>query len=1016
MGAAPPADWRLQRWTSEDGLAHNSVYALVQDRQGFLWIGTVDGLDRFDGYDFVHYRHDPTDPESLGNQVVRALLEDRDGRLWVGTDDGIGRLDRARDRFVSYVLAAGEARSKVVWCLFQDRAGRVWAGSDQGLFRYDGERDRFTEQPLAGRDGATIVGTVGEDAAGRLWVLSANSEGWYAALHPFADDGSPAAPYPVADQRLPVQSFLFDGAGRLWLGPEGPALVDHERRQIVEPRSSPRPATVTSYFTDRAGGIWFGTEGSGVFVRRADEPALRQYWIARGAGWLENAVRAVYEDRVGAIWLGTYAGLARYDPAAKPFACLRHDDSDPGSLSSSAVSALWEEPGGAVWVGTFGGGLDRLDGARRTITHHRSRAGNRQRLRNDVVWAVRGDEQGRVWVATDDGLCRLDPTSGRFDWLDLPGVSPRYGKLLALAGDESGRLWIGGPNGVHAIDRQVPEIAHYPLREAGADPMTSWVDSLLPDGQGGVWLGSGFGGLRLRHLAGAPPGRVAEYPLRAASGKAPAAEGVWMIHRDPGGRLWAATGMGLSRLDAQSGEVVQYFQRDGLPTAIVYGILEDDLGRLWLSTGGGLSLYDERLPAGKRFRNFDRRDGLCGNEFNRGAALRSRGGEFLFGGVDGLTVFDPLAIHDDASVPPVVLTSVEVAARAGARTVNPHGLESLRLSWRDSSFAFGFAALSFGHAEKNRYAYRLEGLDPAWVEAGGRRYARYTNVAPGSYVFRVRGTNPDGVWNEEGVRLAIEVTPPFWQRAWFRALAAAWAAAMLYAVYRLRVRRLLALERLRLRIAGDLHDDLASELAGIAMATDLVARRAKLEAAERAELVGLRDKALGLVEAVRDTVWAVNPEHDSAEALVRRMRRVAAELLADVPHTLEVRLHTGSAALDMATRRGLFLIFKELVHNAARHARATRVEIELAQQGRDVSLRVADDGLGFDPGTASGGEGLDSLRRRARGLGATLDIDSRKGQGTKVTVRLRLARSRDGAGNGAARDSTARSGNDGERA
>jgi signal transduction histidine kinase len=428
--------------------------------------------------------------------------------------------------------------------------------------------------------------------------------------------------------------------------------------------------------------------------------------------------------------------------------------------------------------------------------------------------------------------------------------------------------------------------------------------------------------------------------------------------------------------------------REGLPGSAAYSVAEDGRGRLWIGTNRGLARF---TPPDGPFRAYDLADGIGTVEFNRHAHFRDADGTLYFGGVDGLTVFHPEAIRNNPYVPPVVLTRVETAGRAGTAAYTPAGLDGLTLTHRQTAVTFEFAALNFTDPDKNRYAYRLEGFDARWVQAGTQRVARYTSLPPGRYTFRVRGANNDGVWNTRGAALAVTVLPPFWQTWPFRALLAAAALALLTAAYRARVRRLLELERLRLRIAGDLHDDLSSDLSGIALVADLLRRREGMPEADRLQLAEVRDTALRKVDALRDIVWTINPEHDTLEATVRRMRQVAATLLAGLEVTFEVDVPDAGQAVAMTFRRDVLLIFKEALHNVARHAGAAHVAIRLRQRDGRLDLSVEDDGRGFDPQAAADGHGLRNMRVRAERAGATLDVRSRPGGGTRIGVGLRVA-------------------------
>jgi len=422
-----------------------------------------------------------------------------------------------------------------------------------------------------------------------------------------------------------------------------------------------------------------------------------------------------------------------------------------------------------------------------------------------------------------------------------------------------------------------------------------------------------------------------------------------------------------------------------------HGALPDGAGRLWLGTNRGLARFD---PESESFRVFGRRDGVVNVEFNRKARLRASDGTFYFGGLDGVTVFRPEEIVDNPFVPPVALTAVEVLSSAGTREVPAIGLERLELSYREDTLAFEFAALSFAQPEGNRYRYRLEGLDEHWVEAGDRRFARYVHMPPGRYAFRVQAMSHDGVWNREGVTLPIVILPPFWETLWFRLLVVVAVAAAVYGLYRYRLARILAVERLRMRIAGDLHDQLSSDLSGIALASDMVSRRSALDEGDRSRLQVARDTALSSVEALRDIVWYVNPQQDSLEALGARMRSTAQRLLPG--HDVEIHAALSDGALPMELRRQIFLTYKELLHNVARHADASRVEVRLERRERSVVLSVADDGVGFDPSltTSRTGTGLASARARAARMNGTLEVESRLGEGTRVTLRATLPRTR----------------------
>jgi ligand-binding sensor domain-containing protein/signal transduction histidine kinase len=995
--AAARSEFRFSRWGTEHGLPHNSVYAIAQDLDGFVWVGTVDGLSRFDGHEFRNFRRGQGASPASSSQVIRSLLGAADGSLWVGSDEGLDRFRPSTEQFerIPLPLAANTMGRRTVHELHEDGHGTLWIATDHGLLRRDGDRTEAVLLAGAGAQGDDILG-LQEAKDGRLWLLAGSPDNALSARLVRLDPRTGAQAHLSLPAGWAAGRFTIDSRGRFWLGGSEP----HPPGPTGFPDLAPPPSPVFAAYSlvedaSDSATHFLGNE-HGLFRHRA---GTREELLLRPdqPSWLNRYVRSLFRDRAGAIWIGTYDGLFRFDPHAKPFVHWRHDRGDANSLSTNAVSSILAEESGTTWIGTFGGGLDRADPVSGSVTRFRHRPDDRTSLPSDVVWALWQDPLGGIYVATEGGLAQLDPRTNRARRIALPlpadAAAQGWLRVVSITADGSGRLWLGSHTGFYSYDPRSREARRFTVGTGSLGSQGENVESILVAPDGTLWLGTTLQGLVHYHPE---TGERQTYPLLTDDGSVLSSEGIWTIERDASGNLWLGSGAGLSRFDPETERFAHFTTRDGLPGAFVYSILRDPSGRLWLGTNRGLSCFDDRLPVGKKFRTFLLSDGIGSIEFNRRAATAGHNGRFYFGGVSGLTEFDPAAIRDDSAPPPVVLTAVEVLGRDGVVSKNPVGLERLVMSPRQRGLVLSLAALHFADPQRNTYAYRLDGFDHDWVQAGTARQVRYTNIPHGSYTLRVRAANPDGVWNERGLALPIVVVPTLAETWWFRASVAVALATLLAWAYRWRVRRLLELEQLRVRIASDLHDDLSSDLAGIAIATDLLRQRPRLGSEEREQLLELRDRSLRMVEAVRDTVWYVNPEHDSIDALVRRMRRAARQLLGETAHEISVSLPPGSEALDMAARRGIFLIFKELLHNAARHAQASRVEIELAAAGDHLTLHVRDNGIGFEPGKTAHGEGLNNMQRRAREIGAHLDIQSAQGCGTSVT--LRMARSRDSGG------------------
>lgn len=965
-----------------DGLSHNTVFSMVQDHQGYLWIGTADGLNRYDGYGVTVFRHDPQDDATLSDNIIRALAETPDGAIWIGTQRGLNRLDPATGRVRRYSI---NGETSALATLVLDGDGRLWGtlfGTPLTVVRYDPASDRllvyrFGDEPEDGLSGLF------EDGRGRVW---ARVQGTHARLFRYdpASDRFVSVPGPV------VRGTVRVGGGPVW-ATEGRALgrwdmagAVFEHVLTLPPMRQP-PHLIAA----RDGRVWIGAE-TGLLVT---DPTTRSLVsVETGGSTLSNTVSALYQDRAGIVWVGTHSGLFRSDPNAKPFRHLSAGDGLPED-AGHPVMAVAETPDGALWVGMLGGGLVRLDlttGATQTFRHDPRDA---RSLPNDNVWGLHVDDAGRLWAATEAGLVGLGAAPGTFARIPLPkSPSPGYPEgvpvVYSIAPTSDGRLWVAGPSDAVLVDPQRRAV----VRHVSLGERLGWrtVQALCAPAEAPdlLWIGTEGGGLYRFDLATDTVERHAEAGFPGQT--------VWTFHRDRRGRLWVGSDLGIARLDPVTGAFRHHYDADVLPGALAFSILDDDEGHLWMGTNQGLARFD---PGAVAFRSYDLSDGIGVHEYDRRAAVRLRDGTFVFGGLNGLTLFRPEAIRSNRVVPPVVLTGLRVFDGDGEREMVPG--ESVRLGPRENTLELTFAALNFTNPGRNQYRYRLDGFDRGWVEPGAERRARYTNLPPGDYVFRVIAANNDGIWNEDGVVFPLTVAPPYWRTRWFRLLVGLLVVALGVALYRWRVGYLLGVERLRLRIAADLHDDVGSRLSGIALRSEMIRDRAPLPESDRSELTRVGAEARHLVGALRDIVWFVAPEHDRPGAFEEKMRETATVLLNGTAWTLDADPAAMPHGSGIALRRNVFLVFREALHNVTRHAEATNVALGLRRERGELVLEVRDDGVGFDPETVARGNGLANMRRRAEALGGALSVESHPGAGTALRLGVPLGRAtrlRNGAG------------------
>jgi ligand-binding sensor domain-containing protein/signal transduction histidine kinase len=801
---------RFHQITQEQGLSHSYVRAIVQDRRGFVWFGTPDGLDRFDGYTIRTFRHDPAEPTSLPENSVTSLAVDHDGTLWIGTyGGGLARYEHETESFVPLRHQEdrpGSLPHDNVEALLVDSRGDLWVGMDTGgLARLDRSTRTFVNYRNDPDDPSTLgyddVWDIAEDGDGNLWL--ATFGGGLAFFdrqrgvfrHHLHDPADPAS---LAHDE--VVALDVDSRGDVWAGTYGGGLdrydpasgaFRHYRHDGADP-SSLGGDVVLSLLEDRRGRFWVGTETGGLDLMDREAGTFQRHthdpYSPSSIG--HDSVESIHEDVSGVIWVGTYNGGVSFFHETR----FEHFGQRPGSagLPSSVVTSLVEDRHGDVWIGTDGGGLARFDRQSGTFRHYRHDPGDPESLSNDAVLALLEDRHGDLWIGTyAGGLNRFDRATETFRrYRHDPGDPTSLGRndVRCLLEDSRGRLWIGTAlAGLDLMDREAGTFEAY-----GHDDPASLGDddvyAILEDRRGRLWLGSPDSGLeRLDPDTGAST----RFRHRADDPSSLASDRIFSLFEDSGGRLWVGTGLGLDLFEPARETFTHHTVRDGLPNDVVNAILEDDQGHLWLSTNRGLSRFD---PDAGTFRNYDVLDGLQASQFTPRAAMRSRAGELYFGGVDGFNVFRPDALRDNPYVPPVVLTELFLDNRPVA--IDPEGplttsiteTESLVLSHGHSVVAIGYAALSYVAAAKNEHAYRMEGFDQEWQYVGPRRSATYTNLDPGRYVFHVKAANGDGLWNETGTSLAITVTPPYWQTWWFRIAAGCLVALLAVSAYRLRVR------------------------------------------------------------------------------------------------------------------------------------------------------------------------------------------------------------------------------------
>jgi signal transduction histidine kinase/streptogramin lyase/CheY-like chemotaxis protein len=791
--------------TSDDGLAQNSIEAILQDRQGFMWIGTPAGLSRYDGYRFTTYRNDPVNPNSLSQNWVRSLHEDKDGFLWIGTEGGgVSRFDPHTETFTRYLPDEKNPNSLAgdrIFHVFQDSRGDMWftGGGFTGINRFNPTTQTFTRFNLAIKPsappGAGAVWDVAEDRSGNIWMPA---DSVLARFDLRTEQFTYYQPPPGDRPEDRMEVVHVDSTGALWVG--GAAALyrfDVEQNKLI-----PYPVLkgISAIVEDEAGLFWIASsKGLARFDPRSGA-VLRQYShnITQPDSLTSSHIRRMALDRDGVLWIGTDdGGLDTYDTRQSRFAHFRHDPNNPASLSSGTVASVYAADESHIWVGGDKT-LDWVDLANGRVKHYPLPA--QEGKSSGRIMSVYQDHTGIIWIGLSTlNVLRFDPASEQFTPYPLKSVPTRNTppkSVMDFYEDKSGNLWIAvNHDGLYRLDASRETVQFYdspasPVPQ-GASPnapkdIHAPINSLFADKAGNIWVSTLNGFSRFDPATG----KYDLYRPHPGEGRLPGSYAEAILE-DSSGTVWVASRDGLIRFNPADQSAHFYSEKDGLPSTYVVSIQEDTAGNLWLGTKKGLSRF---TPATETFRNYDAYDGLQGNEFSANASAQLPDGRLIFAGANGLTVFDPSAIADDPYNAPVVLTSFSlfnnpvVPGKDSLLAAPIWDTTSLSLSHNQNIFSFDFASLSFGAPRKNRYRYRLEGFETKWNETDStRRFAAYTSLPAGEYVLRVQATNSDGVWSNQEARLNLVILPPWWETTAFRIGVLILVVGLLAATFRWRV-------------------------------------------------------------------------------------------------------------------------------------------------------------------------------------------------------------------------------------
>lgn len=862
-----------------EGLISNLVSEIYQDHLGFIWIGTYSGLHRYDGINF-HIYSAGSDSNSIGDNYIGDIYEDTNNNLWIGTSIGLAKYNRETDDFTTYNLPSkvqtevGE--SSIVNTIIEDQNNRIWvASSGKGLHYFDREKQQFI-QHNSFRD--ITINSIELDNQNNLWIAEPGQG--LARLNLDTGDvqyfrHDPSNPHSLASNL--VFQVIIDRENNLWVGTNGSgldrmklgdknAVFHHYKHQQDDPNSLGNNSIYVLYI-DNDGNLWSGNENGGLHLYNRNEDNFYRYdsYPEDPFSLSHNSIRSIFQDRQGRYWIGTaQAGLNIADKYYSKFSHYFRTSGPPNSLNNDIVRDFLVDSDNNIWIASDGGGLNYFDRSEKRFKAFTHDPRDPRSLGSNAVIALNEDEQGNLWVGTWGGSLNIltDKENGLFTSFKerINNYSYSLDNIFGVQFDDQ-YIWISSFNeGLFKYTKSTGELE---LFSADPDDLSSLSSNLVitifEDSKNNIWVAT-LEGLNLLKEKDIEEGDFRQFIHFPGDSSTIAGNSIRQIFEDSNHNIWIATDGGLSKYQ-EDGTFKNYYQSDGLPVDEIRSIIEDDNGMLWIGTIKGLSQFD---PEKKSFTNFDKSDGLQSNEFSRYSVHKTSNGELLFGGLSGFNLFQPNDIENNPNVPPVYLTDLKifnesVDIRDPDSPLQKHisVTDTLILSHDQDVITFNFIALNYTRPEYNQYAYMVEGFEDDWNYVGTQRNATYTNLDPGEYTFRVKASNNDGIWNEEGTSLTLIITPPFWQTNWFYLLSALIIAGIIFAVYRVRVRSIREHNRLLEKQVAERTEELNEKNSDLQDALKQL-EATQNELVEKAHKAGMADIATGVLHNVGNILTSVN--------------------------------------------------------------------------------------------------------------------------------------------------------------
>jgi ligand-binding sensor domain-containing protein len=814
--------------TTSMGLSHGDVLCFYQDHDGYIWIGTTDGLNKYDGVGFTVYKNNQKDSTSLISSYINCIYEDKQNNLWIGLQDGLCRYDRDKNNFerISFIDIHDNKFGNSVNQIFEDNSKGLWVGCSEGVYLFNRENKRFTACFKDSSNINTLMNCSGicQDKDGMLWFSFTHAPNLgiiqYNAVTNTAIQYSTQNPlYKLRENS--VNCLMVDNQNNIWVGhiSSGIEVINLRTKTItsyqtiVNNHNSLSNNNIFSMAQNKDGKILIGTNGGGISVFDPSTKLFCQYTASESdRSLLSNVIQRIYISRDGMVWIGCWgAGVSIYDKRFERFALYRQNKEDINSLDGSSVTCFTQDLNGNIWIATDGGGINSFNPSTGNFTRHRSDSKNPLTLTNNKVLALNKDNKGGLWAGMWQGGLNYFKIDGdklilkkKYNFVDENDLTSN--SIFNIYFNKDNELWVGNYlSGAYKYDPSTEKFKSIKFI-SGAITYIS-IRDILCDSYNDVWFASDTYGLTRMNRES---GEIDRFMHDEKDSTSLIKNSINVVFEDSKKRLWVSgDGDGLNLFNRKTKSFTHYTTEQGLPDNSLVGILEDEHGNLWISSHNGISkatIDSTNSINGKldlTFRNYTVQDGLQGKVFNRWAYYKSRTGEMYFGGLNGFNVFHPDSIKDNSYIPPVHITDfllfnkpVIIGAKGSPLQKHISQTKKLVLNYDQTNFTFKFIALNYIFSEKNQYAYIMEGFEKDWNYVGNKKEAVYTNLDPGEYTFRVKASNNDGIWNEEGTSIKIIILPPWWNTWWFYSFILVVMIGFVFGLYRWRVWQLLAREKM----------------------------------------------------------------------------------------------------------------------------------------------------------------------------------------------------------------------------